>query len=31
VAIVAERDEIVFVVRTGVAAKFLVVDFEVGH
>jgi hypothetical protein len=28
---VAECDEIVSVVRTRVAAKFLVVDFEVGH
>jgi hypothetical protein len=31
VARVAERDEIVFVVRTGVAAKLLVMYFEVGH
>ena len=31
VAVVAEDDEIVFVVSTGVTAKLLVVDFEVGH
>jgi hypothetical protein len=29
--VVAQRDEIVLRIRTGVAAKFLVVDFEVGH
>ena len=29
--VVAQRDEIVFRIHTRVAAKFLVVDFKVGH
>jgi hypothetical protein len=31
VAAVAEGNKIVFVVLTGMAAKFLVMDFKVGH
>jgi len=30
-AVVAKRDEIIFVVLTRVAAEFLMMNFEVGH
>ena len=31
VAIEAKRDQIAFIIRAAVAAKFSVVDFKVGH